>query len=245
MKFNLTRLAILTAICLLSVSIGMAGVTCPAPGGVPMAPTYVTQNIAGNGAANGFVCDLGNLQFSNFTYVNSPNTVTASGVTVTPITSPGNEGLDFNGGWSAAPGTTSDITIKFTVTALSGVIDDLGIDIAGANVQGAGSSISYIEQFCNVGGTCSIFTDTPVGPLSTDLSLAASGLGSSVTQLNIVKDLRITAGSGNNSSAEISDFDNHYSNHAVPEPRTVSVLLSLALFAGVIYMKKRSQAVRS
>jgi hypothetical protein len=59
----------------------------------------------------------------------------------------------------------------------------------------------------------------------------------------IYKDVNLTNGS--NGTANLSVFGNTYNNSTVPEPRAVSILLSLGLFAVVVFMKKRSQAVRS
>jgi hypothetical protein len=240
MKFNLTRFAILSAICLLFVSVGMAAPTCPKT--LFSDDTNLANHAYTNsdGSANGYVCDIGNLEFSLFTYTDTPNAVAADAVTVQPDSTPGNQGFDFKGNWN----TNSDVSISFTVTALTGLIDDVSIDIGAAHTSGTGE-ISYLEQFCtsNVPNpVCSIFTDTPTGPLSTDIQLSQTSLGGPVKSLNIIKDLGIS-GVGANGTAFVSDFANHYSN-AVPEPRAVSVLLSLGLFAAILFMKKRSKAVR-
>ena len=63
-----------------------------------------------------------------------------------------------------------------------------------------------------------------------------------MTTLTIMKDVSLNAGS--NGTAYISAFGNVYSNSTVPEPRAVSILLSLGLFAIIVFMKKR-QAARS
>jgi len=247
MKSILTRLAILSAICLLCVSVGMATPACGTssgtiPASAKLNPLYVDSNGDTYLPLPGYVCDIGNLQFSNFFYSDA-NSIPPSQVTVTPETTTGDQGLKFSGGpFSVGPGQSDDVTISFTVTALSGVIDDIGIDILGASTSGTGN-INYLEQFCTTTGlnpVCSIFTDTPTGPLSTEILLSNTSLGGPVTSLNITKDVALVGGNG---TANISAFDNNYSN--VPEPRAVSVLLSLGLFAGVLFMKKRSQAARS
>ena len=239
MKSTLTRLAILSVFCLLFATVGMAAPACgTTSGSTPATAALATLYVDNSGNSNGYVCDIGNLEFSNFEYSAAP-AFPPSSVNAVPETTVGNEGLKFTGGFSG----NEDINISFTVTALSGVIDDIGIDILGAATSGTGD-IFYLEQFCTVttlNPVCSIFTDTPSGPLSTDIQLSQTSLGGPVHSLNITKD--VTLSTGANGTAHISSFDNHYSN--VPEPRAVSVLLSLGLFAGVLFFRKRSQAVRS
>jgi hypothetical protein len=242
MKSNLTRFAILSAICLLFVSVGMATPTCPKTAFSDDTNLAAHPYTNADGSANGYVCDLSNLEFSNFTYTDSPLTVAADAVTVQPDGTAGDQGFDFKGGWNK----NTDVSVSFTVTALTGLIDDVGIDIGAAFTSGTGD-ISYLEQFCTTTSTggnqvCSIFTDSPTGPLSTDILLSNTALGGPVKTLNIIKDVDIS-GVGANGTAFLSDFANHYSN-TVPEPRAVSVLLSLGLFAAILFMKKRSKAVR-
>jgi len=248
MKINLTRIAIILAICLTCVSAAMATPACGQVSATSPAqtaafsPLYVTAT--GDPNSPGYVCDIGNLQFSNFDYsvTATPPTVPIppTAVNAIPQTTTGDQGFDFQGGWSG----NQDVSISFTVTALTGFIDDVNIDLIGANTTGTGE-INYLEQFCEVSGpkTCSIYTDTPTGPLTTSINLATqSNLGAPQTSLNITKDVFLTTGS--NGTAFISKFGNTYTN-TVPEPRAVSILLSLGLFAVVVFMKKRSQAVRS
>src|SRR5579864_4647028 len=100
MRTNLTRLALLSVFCLLFAAVGMAAPACGTTAGstpqnaalaVPglNAPPYVTTT----GGANGYVCDIGNLEFSNFTY--SSSSVSPSSVNANPETTPGNQGLQF------------------------------------------------------------------------------------------------------------------------------------------------------
>lgn len=241
MKVNLTRIAIILAVCLTCVSAAMATPACgqatatsPAQTAA-LSPLYVTA--AGDPNSPGYVCDIGNLQFSNFDY--SDTAVSPTVVNAIPQTTTGDQGFDFQGGFNG----NQDVSISFTVTALTGTISAVNIDILGAATTGTGN-IEYLEQFCTVGGssTCSIFTDTPTGNLNTSISLSASNLGAPQTSLNITKDVELSTGT--NGTAFISKFGNTYTN-TVPEPRAVSILLTLGFFAVVVFMKKRSQAVRS
>jgi hypothetical protein len=237
MKINLTRIAIILAICLTCVSAAMATPACGTTAGstpttATLSPLYVPTP--------GYVCDIGNLQFSDFSYSSTGAEPAASAVNAIPITTAGDQGFNFQGGFSG----TGDVAIGFEVTALTGVITAVNIDLLAASTTGTGN-INYLEQFCTVGGssTCSIYTDTPTGNLTTSISLAASNLGAPQTSLMIYKDVSLTNGA--NGTANLSVFGNTYNNSTVPEPRAVSILLSLGLFAVVVFMKKRSQAVRS
>ncbi len=255
MKINLTRIAIILAVCLTCVSAAMATPACGQTSATSPAqtaalnPLYVASNGDTYTPAPGYTCDIGNLQFSNFTY--SASLADEPGpafVNAQPVTTPGDQGFNFTGPFSTSSGAAQygDVNIGFTVTALTGSIDDIGIDIAAANTTGTGN-INYTEQFCTTttasgSQVCSIYTDTPTGPLSTEINLSNTALGGPVTTLTIMKDVSLNAGS--NGTAYISAFGNVYSNSTVPEPRAVSILLSLGLFAIIVFMKKR-QAARS
>lgn len=229
MKFNLTRLSALLAVTLLFVTAAMAAPTCP-------------TNIAGtnypliNGGLGSFVCDINNLEFSNFRFTSA--NLSPTGMVISPITTPGFEGLDFSGFALAAfnPGEVADLTVKFTVTALTGLLTDVHIDLLAPSVSGTGH-VRYSETVCQSTSDCILFVDDP---LTTSLTTSLI-LNPGATHLDITKD--VTAFAGANGSAVVSDFDNYYS-HTVPEPRAISIGLGLVLFGVVAYTKRR-QAVRS
>jgi hypothetical protein len=235
MKSNLIRLSLLALIGLMSVSSVMATPTCPSD---PYATTYVP----GNGLPpSSYVCDIGVLQFSNFTY--SSASVDPTTVNVAPITTPGFEGLGFNGAYGVGKNgqpTSEDVFVGFTVTALQGQLTDIHIDLSNVNATGTGL-VDYTEQFCMLNGTCQLEVFKPGSSLSTSIDLVNTAIGGPVTSLNITKDISLTAGS--NGTASMSGFDNYYS-HTVPEPRTVSILL-VGGFLGIVAFMKRRQAVRS
>jgi hypothetical protein len=235
MKSNLIRLSLFALICLVSVATVMATPTCPTD---PMATTYVPSNGA---PPSSFVCDIGSLQFSNFTY--SSAVLDPTNVNVVPITTPGFEGLAFNGvygvGKNGQP-ANEDVFVSFTVTALQGQLTDIHIDLSNVNATGTGL-VDYTEQFCNLSGTCQLEVFKPGTSLSTSIDLVNTALGGPQTTLNITKDVALSAGS--NGTASMSGFDNYYS-HSVPEPRTVSLLLCGG-FLGIVAFMKRRQAVRS
>ena len=235
---NLSKLSLFVVICLVCVSTAMATPSCPA---TTLATTYV--NADGSGLTPfppGYVCDIGNLEFSKFTY--SSAAIPAGDINVQPMNNPGNEGIGFNGPIGGNSGTLQDVFVSFTVTGLNGtMIEDLGIDLTNVSTSGTGD-VHYTEQFCSIGHGCAIFVDDPNTAFSSDILLANTPLGGPVSSLNITKDVHINAGS--NGSAFVSGFDNHYSN-VVPEPRAVSAMLGFVFLGIVVFMKRRQAAARS
>jgi hypothetical protein len=237
MNLTLNRIALFAAICLLCVSTAMAVPACPQ---TALTPTYVQSTGAGlNPFPPGYVCDIGNLEFSQFQY--SSAAIPASAINVQPMNNPGNEGIGFNGALGGNSGTLQDVFVSFTVTGLNGtMLHDLGIDLTNVSTSGTGD-VHYTEQFCSTGHGCSIFVDDPTTAFSTDILLSSTPIGGPVSSLNITKDVHISAGSSG--SAFVSGFDNHYSNSPVPEPRAISIVLGMGL-AAFAFLKRR-QAVRS
>jgi len=234
MKSKLIRLSLFALICLVSVSTSMATPACgTSAGSTAQSATLATLYVTTSGNTNGYVCDINNLQFSNFS--DNSLSVLPSAITVVPITTPGFEGLDFTGPWSTT--SMEDVDVSFTVTALSGLLTDVHIDLNNSQVSGTGN-VSYNETACD-GAGCAVFVQNSVpgtGKVSSVLYLSQP-----TTTINIDKDLILNAGS--NGTASMSNFDNYYS-HTVPEPRTVSIFLGLAFFGAMVFMKRR-QAVRS
>jgi len=239
MKFNLTRLSLLALICLVSASIAMATPTCPSTtlaNGTPP-PAYENPD----GSTNGYVCDFGGLEFSNFTTM-IPGIAPVS-VGVSPGFQPGttppntNPGFVFNGPFHVDNGGIQDVMVSFTVTALTGLLTDVHIQLDNSFVTGTGN-ISYTEQVCLSVTNCALFIDNPSGNLISDLVLTTPQ-----KSISISKDLILTGGA--NGTATMSAFSNYYSHTSeVPEPRAVSALLGLGFFGIMAFMKRR-QAVRS
>lgn len=189
-----------------------------------------------DGSANGFVCDIGNLRFSDFS-TSTPG-VPPSAIGVVPITTAGLEGLEFTGPWGVGNNgqpPVQDVNVHFTVTALVGQLTDVHIDLINSSVTGTGN-INYTEQVCTQNLNCTLFVDNP----NTVNTTSVLYLTTPQTSLSITKDVSLTAGA--NGSAAMSDFSNYYS-HTVPEPRAISILLGIALFGAVVFMKRR-QAVQ-
>jgi hypothetical protein len=234
MKYNLFRLSLFALVCLVSVSTAMAYVACPTTtlaNGTP-APAYENTD----GSTNGYDCQIGNLLFSNFH--SSTPTVSPTLVGVQPGFQPGttppntNPGFEFNGPFSGL----EDVNVEFTVTALTGTITDVFIDLVNSHVSGTGE-VSYTETVCPSNSGCTLYTDNPGTSTTTDEITLSPG----ATSININKDLELLPGSSG--TASMSAFSNYYST-TVPEPREVSILLGLGFFGIMAFMKRR-QGVRS
>jgi hypothetical protein len=240
MKFNFARLWLLALICMVSASIAMAVPTCPSTtlaNGVPP-PAYENAD----GSTNGYVCDFGGLEFSNFSSM-IPGGLPPASVGVSPGFQPGttppntNPGFLFNGPFHVDNGGIQDVMVSFTVTALTGLLTDVHIQLDNSFVTGTGN-VSYTEQVCLSTINCALFIDNPNGNLISDLVLTTPQ-----KSITISKDLILSAGA--NGTATMSGFSNFYSHTSeVPEPRAVSALLGLGFFGIMAFMKRR-QAVRS
>lgn len=247
MKYNLIRLSLFALVCLtISVSTVVATPTpCPtanlAGNPTPPAPAYENTD----GSSNGYQCAIGNLLFSDFhssTPSVSPTQIGVQpGYQGPPAPPNTNPGFEFTGPWSVT-GTGAnvgeDVNVEFTVTALTGSISDVFIDLINSSIYGAGASVSYTETVCNSFTGCTLFVDNPVTGSATD----EITLSPAVTSITIDKDLQLNSGA--NGTATMSAFSNYYSTSPVPEPRAVSIVLGLG-FLGIMAFMKRRQAVRS
>jgi len=247
LKSNLIRLSLFALICLIGVSSAVAGPYLPCA--TSNLNTSATANDGSpyenaDGSANGYECTIGNLLFSNF-HSATPS-VLPSTIGVQPGFQPANlppgtpgntyPGFEFSGPWSVSGNNVSeDVNVEFTVTALTGTISDVFIDLNNSHVTGTGD-VSYTETVCPSNSGCTLYVDNPNTADATDeINIAPT------TSINIDKDLELHAGS--NGTATMSAFSNYYSS-PVPEPREVSIVLGLGFLGIMAFMKKR-QAVRS
>jgi hypothetical protein len=164
---------------------------------------------------SGTTTTVGNLEFSNFSYLQVTGTPPpASGVHVDQFVGPpaGETGLEFSGAFSAPAGTTADWKIKYTVTAAPGfLINDAFLQITGGNLGGTGS-VSVDETFSNGKG------------LHTFVTMSGATLQDTVsfdpqTTLTVTKDIFLNGGSN---GATVSVFDQAFS--VVPEPTSMALL---------------------
>lgn len=198
----------------------------------------------------GYACTIGDKTFGNFIYTSDSNPpgfeIPAGGVSVTPITTPGNPGFTFSAGWFAS--TTSgilqmDSLIQYSATVNPGgtPITDLSLSIAGVDWTGTGA-ISVAETVCLgamlpscSGGTIrtlSVF-DSAGGTQLFD-SITFSG----VTFVDVAKDIQIEAGTSG--MASVSLVTNQFSEQPTPEPGSIMLFGSGVLGLAAVLRRKLS-----
>jgi hypothetical protein len=188
-------------------------------------PTFCTAETLDNYLATGFSCEIDNLLFSNFTYsdtANATSPIPSTAVNVIPITTPGDEGLEFTAGWSVSTPAEEDSVIGFIVSTVNDAdtIDSLDLEFNG-HYTGTGTS-GVTENYCEGGLLTSC--PTTVGQIAvtnppTVLSITSEEF-TPVNTLQVSKDIVVSSGS--EGTASISDLNNTYGQ--VPEPGTLGLL---------------------
>jgi peroxiredoxin len=189
----------------------------------------------------GTSCTINDQTYSGFNYVGTSNppgfAIPAGSVAVTPITTPGNPGLQFSAGWLASNSTgvlEEDSLFQFTVNSTT-PITDLTLSIGGASFIGTGEVIvaetaclGAMLPTCSGGQliTLTVFDDASGSQLVDTVNFAG------VNEISVSKDLTVAAGT--NGEATVSVLTDQFSEGTttVPEPGTLGMLgmSGLALF---------------
>jgi hypothetical protein len=200
--------------------------------------------------ASGYSCQIGDKIFSNFTYVSSAFggalAVPAAGITVDTVGPAGtgasvfnnNIGLQFNAGWNALAGQTTDADIGFTVTVLGGAIsiEDFGL----AQVSGVlpNGSATVVENGCG-----------PAPCTPSELAVMTFDYGGSDTQrvadtmfaplgsVTVSKDISVTGGT--TGSAHLSLVTDTFSQ--VPEPLSMGLMGGGLALVGLAGLRRRAK----
>ena len=177
--------------------------------------------------APGFTCQSGGLLFQNFNYIPMGSAISASAVTVTPITTDADEGFHFHGAWSVmtnALGQTTfqDAQIIFDVSTMVPAIEELQLSYIGSST-GTGSSM-VTESFD--AGPLGSGTNTATDPLP---SMAQVDFFFPAQAVSVTND--VVAISGSNGTANISDV---FETFVTPEPLTLMMVGAGLLGLGLL-----------
>ena len=228
-----SALLVIACVALLS-GIGFAS-ACPSG--------YMTTYLA-----PGFSCGIGDKTFSNWIYTSTSSPpgfeIQAGSVGVTPITTPGNPGFQWNAPWlastlSGVEGRDSFFEFQVNVNPGGAPITDVSLSIGGFGNRGTGS-ITVDETVC-LGATfpaCSGGTTERLQVYSNSGGFKAFDeiTFAGVTEVDVEKDVLIDAGT--NGSATLSLVTNQFSEGSTPEPASILLFGSGALaLAGVLRRK--------
>ena len=194
----------------------------------------------------GFNCTIGDKTFSNFIYTSTSSPpgyeIQAGSVGVTPITTPGNPGFQWNAPWMAS--TLSgvqgrDSFFEFQVNSSGAPITDVSLSIGGFGTTGTGSitvdetvCLGAVFPACSGGTTKTLEVYANSGGFKAYDEVSFAG----VTEVDVEKDVLIDAGT--NGSATLSLVTNQFSEGSTPEPASILLFGSGALaLAGVLRRK--------
>jgi PEP-CTERM motif len=223
------KLILLVCVLLGTSAIAVAG----------LCPTTTLDQYLGSG----FSCGIDDKTFSSFMYSGTSNPpgfgIPAGSVAVSPITSPGNPGLQFSAGWFASTSSgilEEDSLLQYAVNVNPGgsPITDVSLSIGGVGFTGTGAVI--VDETVCLGAMLPACSGGTVKTLSVFDSNSGSQLFNSITfpgvsEVDVQKDIEVQAGT--DGRASVSLVTNQFSE--VPEPGSIILLGSGILgMAGVV-----------
>jgi hypothetical protein len=181
------------------------------------------------GGAN---CSIGNLVFGGFTYestaLGTGMSVPASAITVVPLTTPGNLGIQFEANWTGGGAGGSDSAIGYFVATGSGAptLDAASLSLV---AEASGVANAVLDEYLCPGGA---FSSTCANQVHLDESVGLggeppnlSGTFAPVSIVGLVKDIRVYGVTGTSSASVIA---NNYSTTTSPVPEPVTPVLCLS-----------------
>ncbi|HEY4311960.1 MAG TPA: hypothetical protein VGN12_21105 [Pirellulales bacterium] len=206
-------------------------------GGAGMARATMLSDLLNPGQT----IQVGDLLFSNFTYLQTGDMPTASTVNVTPFTSlAGDNGLMIQGAFTDLPGNAgSDALVTYRVTELTPGVTITSAALAGnPSVVGGSGIVSGTESFLptNTTDTMNIFSGSPG---STQLSNSLS-FGPGFTSLDVQNSVLAFAIDG---APTLSFFTPtfHTVSNPIPEPASVTLVgMAVGTLAWRRIRRKRS-----
>jgi hypothetical protein len=178
-------------------------------------------------------CTINSVLFNQWSYASA--SVLASSIEVTPITTPGDEGFNFNSLWvvtNTTPGVTlsEDSTIGFTASGAS--FTDLSLSMPADSVSGSGVA-DVTESYCfnHAVAGCPL-SIAPIMVINPPPNFSDVIFASPETSISVLKDIGVST--GGIGSASISQVTNQFSS---PEP--VSFVLLGSGLLGLGLLRKR------
>jgi len=188
---------------------------------------------------SGFSCTVGDLTFSNFSYLSASDggalVPSDAGISVNPVTSGfgADTGLVFTALWGVGVNQSEDSSITYSVTTTNpGGITDLLLDmVGGASGQGVATTAESSAT-----GPTSLFTEFGPGTdIPSDGTTIFVPAGSPLT---LTKDIGVSGGTVAGGGAHISDVYNLFSEGStVPEPSLLILCTGLLAFIPVARRK--------
>lgn len=218
---------------------------------VPLPANATLSTLIGLSATGGV--QIGNLVFSDFSYSSSPTTganIAPNSSQVTVSTAPGpNTGLTFSSFWQSAGQNNQDSIIRYSVTAVSGVIDQVNLAFNGAAPLPDPPGPPAPLTRASVVETVSTLVGGGAGTTLGQTSVANSTAGGATTTNNssftvsparssiyVSKDVQVNSSSTGVST--ISWVDNTYHTSPVPEPGSLGLLGVVG--AGLLARRRRA-----
>lgn len=190
-------------------------------------------------------CSIGDLVFGAFTYtptaLGTGAIVPASAITVIPMNTPGNIGIEFAANWTGGAAGGTDSAIGYFVATGSGLptLDAASLSLMG---QASGVANAVLDEFLCPGQA---FSPTCANQVHLDQVIGSGteppnpyGTFAGVSNIGLVKDIRVYGVTGTSSVSEITN--NFPSNSTVPEPVTPLLCLSGLV---VVWRLRKNRAV--
>jgi len=163
------------------------------------------------------------LTFNNFTYVTTPlgSPPSSDNVTVAAFTSvPSEQGISFNGAFTAAAGQTVDYAISYMVTAAPGtLITDAYLSLGGVVLNGGTGSVSIGETILDMNGN--VLSKVPFEVFTPGHTTDMTLLTPPTNMITVEKDITVFGGSN---GATFSFTNQGFSTSVVPEPASMALL---------------------
>jgi hypothetical protein len=205
----------------------------------------------------GFDCTIGDKEFSDFTYSQTVLNfagIPAAGITVIPITTALNPGIEFFDPAGFSVSTAAAVTIYvgqfgYLVTVLPDGhdINDVTLYQLGGSITGVGA-LSVTKNYCATGGTLANCPPPTGGVLpgirsltvTNTLTTLTAAVAPPVDEMGVSDTLFLSAGNGAFAgSAHVSAFVNQFSEVAIPEASTWA-MLGIG-FAGLGFAGRRAR----